>query len=81
VYENINTVLTWIFFGEMIIKILGLGVVKYVLDRVNIFDALIVLLTVAENIVDVVVPPDQFTSKGAISGFRAIRLFKIFKVA
>lgn len=38
----------------MLVKIIGLGVTHYVRDKVNIFDALIVLLTVAENITDIV---------------------------
>lgn len=43
----------------MLIKIIGLGVQHYIRDKVNIFDALVVLLTVAENITDLII-----TSKG-----------------
>lgn len=49
-----NTILTWCFFLEMVIKIIGLGVSHYVRDKVNVFDALIVMLTVAENITAIV---------------------------
>lgn len=38
----------------MVIKIIGLGVTHYVRDKVNIFDAIIVLLTVADSITDIV---------------------------
>jgi hypothetical protein len=75
-----NTFLTWSFFLEMVIKILGLGVTHYVRDKVNIFDAIIVLVTVAENITDLVLE-SKGVSTGSISGFRAIRLFRFFKVA
>lgn len=80
-FSRINTALTWMFLGEMVMKLIGLGVATYVKDRFNIFDALIVILTVAENIIDMTLSDDQFSQKGAISGFRAIRLFRIFKVA
>jgi hypothetical protein len=69
------------FLGEMVMKLIGLGVATYVKDRFNIFDAFIVILTIAENIIDLTLSDDQFSQKGAISGFRAIRLFRIFKVA
>jgi hypothetical protein len=54
VFDKINTVLTWCFFLEMVIKVIGLGVTHYVRDKVNVFDALIVMLTVAENTTDIV---------------------------
>ena len=49
-YEQINTVLTWIFFFEMLVKIIGMGPSLYLRDKVNIFDCVVVLLTTAENI-------------------------------
>ena len=52
-YDHINTVLTWCFFGEMVIKIIGLGP-HYIKDKVNIFDAAVVLITSAENVTDLV---------------------------
>lgn len=78
-FNSINSILTWLFLGEMVLKLIGLGVSNYVKDRFNIFDAFIVTLTVAENIVDLA--SSSYTKKGSISGFRAIRLFRIFKIA
>lgn len=46
-FNQINTFITWAFFCEMMIKVIGLGLTNYVKDRVNVFDALIVLLTIA----------------------------------
>lgn len=80
-YNNINTVLTWMFFGEMIIKIIGMGPKMYCKDKFNLFDGFITLLTIAENIIDLSSMDSSITSGGAISGFRAIRLFRIFKLA
>ena len=45
----------------MVIKVIGLGVTHYIRDKVNIFDALIVLLTVAENITDLVMTAEGYT--------------------
>lgn len=80
-YDMINMVLTWLFFVEMIIKIIGLGPKLYLKDKFNIFDAIITLLTIAENIVYLANIDVAVTSNGAISGFRAVRLFRIFKLA
>ena len=42
---------TYIFTLEMIIKLLGFGVVGYVKDKMNCFDAFIVILSLVEMIV------------------------------
>lgn len=60
-FDQINTYLTWCFFLEMVVKIIGLGVTHYVRDKVNVFDALIVMLTVAENVTDIVMTAEGKT--------------------
>lgn len=50
VLDKLNIFFTWCFFLEMIIKIIGLGITRYIKDRVNLFDAFIVILTVADSI-------------------------------
>jgi hypothetical protein len=57
-YGKINVFLTWFFFLEMLIKIIGLGATNYVRDRVNIFDAIVVVVTVAQNIAELVLTSD-----------------------
>lgn len=74
-------ILTWLFFLELIVKIIGLGPKLYAKDRYNLFDAFITILTIAENIIDLASINSSVSSGGAISGFRAIRLFRIFKLA
>lgn len=54
IFDKINIFLTWCFFSEMVIKIIGLGITNYIKDKVNIFDAIIVSLTVADSITDMV---------------------------
>ncbi len=34
--DDINRILTWIYLGEVIIKILGLGIIPYFSDRWNV---------------------------------------------
>ena len=46
--ELINNVCTWIFIGEMLLKIAGLGIVTYITDAVNLFDAFVVIVSIIE---------------------------------
>ena len=81
IFDEINTALTWLFFTEMILKISGLGVKMYARDRYNIFDAIVVVMTVAENIVDLSLGNEDFSNGGAVLGFRSVRILRIFKLA
>jgi len=63
----------------MIIKLTGLSIRDYVRDRFNIFDAFIVLISLADNIVLYSVG-SSVTGKGFIV-FRSVRLLRIFKIA
>jgi Ion transport protein len=63
----------------MMIKIIGLGLSNYVKDRVNVFDAIIVLVTVAESITQYAI--DDSPNNASTSTFRAIRLLRFFKIA
>ena len=67
-----NLVLTIVFAGEMILKMIGLGLREYFRDGFNIFDCLIVCIGLFEmlNIVD---------SEG-ITVLRTFRLLRIFKI-
>jgi hypothetical protein len=64
----------------MVLKILGLGVVNYARDRYNLFDSLVVILTVAENIVDLSYSDNSFSSRAALLAFRSVRILRIFKL-
>ena len=74
-----NGVFTYIFLVEMISKLIGLGFKDYAADGFNVFDAVIVVISVVElglsqgNV--------EFSSNGAISVFRAVRLLRVFKLA
>jgi hypothetical protein len=80
-FNKINTFLTWAFFCEMMIKVIGLGLTNYVKDRVNVFDAFVVLITVAQNITEYVLYNGDVENNASTSTFRAIRLLRFFKIA
>ena len=47
-FEKINDALSGIFFLEMIIMLIGLGFKQYINDNFNIFDALVVLVSMLD---------------------------------
>lgn len=47
-HEQINFIATCIFIAELIFKIIGLGVKNYFIDPINQFDAVIVLFSIIE---------------------------------
>lgn len=67
-----------LFFFEMVIKIIGMGPKQYVRDYYNIFDALVVTLSIID--VTLSYAMNYSDGKGAISAFRAFRLIRIFKL-
>lgn len=74
-----NDVLSWIFFGEMVIKLIGLGIKDYASDSFNLFDCAVVIVSLVENIIAWL--GISFSGGGAISALRAIRLLRVFKLA
>ncbi|EGR31257.1 hypothetical protein IMG5_114650 [Ichthyophthirius multifiliis] len=77
-YENrlelFNIIFTYIFAYEMCIKIIAFGLKGYFKDSFNIFDCILVFLSVIEII---------FQQSGlfvTIAGFRSLRLFRIIKL-
>lgn len=82
ILDVVNLVFSGIFFLEMIVKLIGIGPKNYIKDTYNIFDALIVTISVVDIIVtNTLMAAGGNTSKGPISAFRAFRLLRIFKLA
>ena len=77
--EFFNAILTWIFIAEMFIKIIGLGFKDYANDSFNIFDCVIVVISMVEIVIDLI--GIKMGGGGAISALRAIRLLRVFKLA
>ena len=55
----------------MVLKIAGFGFVNYIMDKMNCFDAVIVLLSFVEIILG---------GNSAFSAFRSVRIFRAFRV-
>ena len=45
-----NEVFTWCFIAEMIIKLIGLGFRDYARDAFNLFDALLVVISIIDMV-------------------------------
>ena len=78
--ELANTIFSWLFFTEMLIKLMGLGIKGYTRDRFNIFDAVIVIMSTVEMVLGWA-DPSASGGGGAISALRGIRLLRVFKIA
>ena len=78
--EKVNIVFTLIFILEMILKLLGLGLKDYFLEKFNIFDFVVVIV----SLIDVTFTfADVSVVEGSISfsALRAFRLLRVFKLA
>ena len=60
----------------MIFKLVGLGPSNYIKDSFNIFDAAIVVISLVDQTLAMIPEMDS----GRLSGFRALRLLRIFKL-
>ena len=79
VTDNLNNFFTWAFVAEMIIKLLGLGFREYARDSFNIFDAIIVILSIVDMVLTAATSADS--AGGTLSAFRGVRLLRVFKLA
>lgn len=55
----LNDFFTWAFFVEMICKMTGLGIKNYVRDRFNLFDCIVVVLSIVDFTIAYAVNPDD----------------------
>ena len=51
IQDVLNEFFTWCFVAELVIKLNGLGVKEYARDSYNLFDALVVVLSLVDIIV------------------------------
>lgn len=59
----------------MSLKMFGMGIPEYIRDKMNVFDTIIVILSLVEAFVF-----GGGTGNSAISAFRSVRIFRIFRV-
>ena len=76
-----NEIFSWCFFAEMIIKLLGLGFKEYTRDSFNIFDAILVIVSLVDFAMLQMADDESGGSGGALSAFRGVRLLRVFKLA
>ena len=81
VFTNMNLVFSVVFTLEVIIKLIGLGTSGFAADKMNLFDATIVVISIIEIVIE---HTGDVSSKGggggAFSALRAFRLGRIFKM-
>jgi hypothetical protein len=80
--DVLNALLTLVFAVEMSLRIFALGLRAYVRDRINLFDVLVVLLSLIDLAIS---PPYLWTGVEAQStsvlALRTLRLTRVFKLA
>ena len=81
VLDTSNLLFTVLFSVEMVIKLLGLGFRGYARDKFNLFDALIVIISLVEIAIYMGGDQDSGRSGGAISALRTFRLLRVFRLA
>jgi len=91
--EQINTWTTFIFVGELCIKVLGLGVRTYAMDGMNRFDAIVVTISIVEYVLSQERPDQSYSTDHALTAnkvnkenmsltiFRGFRLLRVFRLA
>lgn len=71
----------WVFTAEMIAKLIGLGVKNYVKDKFNIFDGIIVIVSLVDFTLNYSIDMTEGGASGILSALRALRLLRIIKLA
>ena len=61
--DILNEFFTWAFVLEMVIKLIGLGFKEYARDSFNLFDALVVVLSLVDIIVSAAAGDDEQTGE------------------
>ena len=69
---TMNTYFTYIFISELGLKLIGLGPITYLKDKMNYLDGTVVMLSIVEL--------TFMSGGGALSAFRAIRIMRTFRV-
>ena len=79
VADFFNDIFSYLFIAEMVIKLIGLGFREYCRDSFNLFDAVVVILTIVDMVITAT--SDAENPSSALSAFRGVRLLRVFKLA
>jgi hypothetical protein len=69
---EMNNYFTYIFITEMALKLIGLGPLGYIRDKMNYLDGTVVMLSIFELAF--------LSGNGALSAFKAVRIMRTFRV-
>ena len=75
----LDIVFVWVFTVEMLLKLIGLGFKNYIKDNFNVFDGLIVIVSLVDFTLSLTVQIES--ADGIMSAFRALRLLRVVKLA
>ena len=75
--DLMNEIFTWIFIGEMCMKLLARGPKKYSAERMNLLDGGVVILSIVEMIITA---QGGEGGAGNLQAFRTVRVFRTFRV-
>jgi len=86
--ENVNLVLTGIFFVEMVGKMIGMGLEHYLKEKANLLDMVIVILSMVDVLISIYIATvsentseNLETVRSAAIVFRILRLTRVLKLA
>lgn len=69
--DQISFIFTVLFTVEMVVKMLGLGLLRYFRSKMNVFDCIVVVISLLEL---------SLLSGSRVSAVRSFRVFRIFRV-
>ena len=71
--------MVFVFSVELLLKLVGFGLKNFMKDQVNIFDALIVFISITELILSLFVNREIIAILRVLKALRAIRMLKLTK--
>ena len=77
----LNDFFTWIFFVEMVLRLIGLGPANYIKDGYNIFDCLIVIISLIDYAINSISTVEEEGDASVFKAFRALRLLRMIKLS
>ena len=79
--EYCDIFFVWVFFVEMVMKLIGLGIRNYLRDKFNIFDGVIVIISLVDFSITISGKLQDGEESGIFSALRALRLLRVIKLA
>ncbi len=77
--EICDIIFVWVFTAELIAKLIGLGAKVYCKDKFNLFDCVIVVISLVDFTLSLTI--DMDSAAGIMSALRALRLLRVIKLA